>query len=343
MKVLLVCVGMATFKQIDLDILRSAFETECVVVERGSPGRFAATMAKAALAARRADVVIAWFGAYQALMPFVIAKLRGRKCVVIASGHDTANEPEIDYGNMRPGPLRWIGRAVFSMADKVLAVSEQARVDSMVNALVPSERIEVIPHGIPEVSLVTEDDKQIEKRNQVLTVGHIAQHTLGRKGFNTFVRSAAMLPETSFLLVGRHEDDAIDELRRIAPENLQIPGALGDGELKRAMQESKVYAQLSRHEAFGMALAEAMALECIPVTTACGAIPEVVGDVGIRVPYGDVAATAVAIRRALEMSDEEGRRARRRILEEYSLERRKSALIDAIRKVWSDGLEEARQ
>ena len=48
-----------------------------------------------------------------------------------------------------------------------------------------------------------------------------------------------------------------------------------------------------------------MALGCIPVVTKNGALPEVVGDVGFYVEYGDVNKTADAISKALKSNNSE--------------------------------------
>ena len=83
---------------------------------------------------------------------------------------------------------------------------------------------------------------------------------------------------------------------------------------------------------FGMALAEAMACECIPVLTNNAALPEVVGDVGFYVPYGDEEATAEAIEEALK--SDKGEEARERIKNMFPVERREKGLIQIIEEMW---------
>jgi glycosyltransferase involved in cell wall biosynthesis len=72
-----------------------------------------------------------------------------------------------------------------------------------------------------------------------------------------------------------------------------------------------------------------MACECVPVVTDRGAIPEVVGDAGIYVPYGDPEATAQGIRQAL--SSEKGGTARQRIEEMFTIDKREEALLKTMR------------
>jgi glycosyltransferase involved in cell wall biosynthesis len=89
-----------------------------------------------------------------------------------------------------------------------------------------------------------------------------------------------------------------------------------------------VYAQLSARESFGLALAEAMAAGCVPVVTETGFMPNLVGDTGFLVEYGDAEAAVHAIRAALDC--EGGVRARERVRRLYSVERRRQALLDGV-------------
>ncbi|MGZ4849017.1 MAG: glycosyltransferase family 4 protein, partial [Halobacteriota archaeon] len=171
------------------------------------------------------------------------------------------------------------------------------------------------------------------KKNRVITVGVVSRSNLKRKGLETFVRSAAYLPDIEFILIGRFFDDSIRYLRSIASENVRFTGFLPESDLIKQYREAKVYVQVSAHEAFGASLAEAMACGCTPVVTDKGAIPEVVGDVGIYVPYGDPVATAQGIRKALT-SDREGL-SRRRIENLFTADKRKEALVKTINDLLS--------
>jgi glycosyltransferase involved in cell wall biosynthesis len=67
------------------------------------------------------------------------------------------------------------------------------------------------------------------------------------------------------------------------------------------------------------------------VATDRGALPEVVGDAGTFVPYGDVEATAEAVRRALDGNGSDV--AARRIRDRFPLEARRNrlhAVVDAL-------------
>ncbi len=72
-----------------------------------------------------------------------------------------------------------------------------------------------------------------------------------------------------------------------------------------------------------------MACECVPVVTRKAELPEVVGDTGYYVPYNDPKATAEAIAEALG-SPNKGRKARNRVKERFTLQKRKENLLEAI-------------
>src|SRR5204863_4127622 len=122
------------------------------------------------------------------------------------------------------------------------------------------------------------------------------------------------------VFVGKLEDDAADELRAIAPGNVTFTGRLSDAELQRTYARAAVYVQASRHEGFGLAVAEAMLAGCVPVAMDVTAMPEVVGDAGVLLSSQDPEEIVGGIRKALELGPEASRRARARILEEFPLE-----------------------
>jgi glycosyltransferase involved in cell wall biosynthesis len=72
-----------------------------------------------------------------------------------------------------------------------------------------------------------------------------------------------------------------------------------------------------------VAVLEAMACGCIPIVTDRDALPEVVGDVGFIVPYGDIEKTRDAIRSALLLTPADIQTVRDRA-RMFSIERRNS-------------------
>jgi glycosyltransferase involved in cell wall biosynthesis len=107
--------------------------------------------------------------------------------------------------------------------------------------------------------------------------------------------------------------------------NVEFTGYLNPETLLAYYQKAKVYCQLSTHESFGVAVAEAMSCGCVPVVTRKYSLPEIVGDTGFYVPYNDPEATAEAIEKALR--SDKGVKARERVQKNFSLKTREKKLI----------------
>jgi glycosyltransferase involved in cell wall biosynthesis len=237
--------------------------------------------------------------------------------VLITGGFDTANVPEIDYGNQQPGFRRWRARFAQARADRVITNSEYLRGEIARNTRISPERVRVVHHGLADRFGAAEGDRGV-----VLTVGAVHTWNLERKGHRAFVEAAAELPELEFVLAGGWSDDAIDRLRAIAGDNVTFTGRLSDPELDREFRRAGTYVQASWHEGFGLSLAEAMLAGSIPVVTAAGALPEVAGDTGVTIAAVDARDIAAGVREAIALDSEAGAQARARILERFPLEAR---------------------
>jgi len=206
----------------------------------------------------------------------------------------------------------------------VLAVSEFTRKELLEFAHRPDAV--VVYNGVDHNKFTP----QGQKENLVMTVGLVGKERLWLKGFDTFIEVARLLPGVKFLIVGAGEE-SLAPLKKIAPDNVRFVGPVSQEELIEFYRRAKVYCQLSYRESFGMAVAESMLCGCNPVVTKAGALPEIVGEVGSYVSYGDPQATAIAVERALRM--DRGREARERITQFFSLQKREEKLVDCIKKL----------
>ncbi|MFZ2834116.1 MAG: glycosyltransferase family 4 protein [Methanothrix sp.] len=266
----------------------------------------------------RSDLTFSWFASGHSFAAVLLCKIMGKRSAVVAGGYDVAYEPEIDYGQYTlPKHKRMYADIVLRNADIILPVSEFTR--SEVLARVRPKRIQLLYPGID----TDEFRPQGEKEDLVMTVASSSGRVIRLKGLNSFIGAAALLPGVRFLVVGLSEADR-EELQSKAAENVLLSGYETQEELLAHYQKAKVYCQLSYRESFGMALVEAMACGCAPVVTERGALPEVVGDTGYYVPYGNIRATAEAIEKAL--SSKRGLKARERVEEKFSLKKREQEL-----------------
>lgn len=271
----------------------------------------------------RVNVIFVWFAGFQAFISVFLAKFFRKKLVVVAGGYDAAYVPEINYGVFTCWWRAIMAIFVYKNADLVLPVSKNTKRELF--GRVKPKKVHVVYNGIDTEKFIPSNDKE----KYVLTVGAVSWSNLKRKGLETFVKTAKILPKTRFILVGRHADNSINYLKRIASKNVEFTGYVPFERLLELYRHAMVYAQLSCHEGFGVALAEAMACGCVPVVTKMAAIPEVVGECGIYVPYGDVKATAKAIQEAFKRR-ELGKCARDRVCKMFSLEKREEKLIETL-------------
>lgn len=329
MHILFVHNKLTRFVQADRDLLAERYS----VTERYESG----PLRLRPLAIRRAvyahDLVFAWFASWHSLLPVRMAQRAGKPSVVVVGGYDTANVPEAGYGSQRGGVRKVMSRAVMGAATRLLANSEAAKREAVCNAAVDPGRISVIYHGVDPVP----EGPPGAREQLVLTVGNVWRENFLRKGLVPFVKAAAFLPNVRFVHVGRWCDDGIDELRRLAPPNVEYLGHLSDEELFRWYARASVYVQASLHEGFGLSVAEAMSAGCVPVVTRAGSLPEVVGDLGVYAASNDPRHVADAIGRALEAPAGDRAAARARILTEFPMERRRQALATLIQSVFAEG------
>ncbi len=264
------------------------------------------------------NVIYCWFAELPAYIAVFFSKLLYKKCVVVVGGYEVANVPEIGYGGMLNKKNVRKVEYILRNADLILAVSESNKKE--IDSNFTTKQLKLIYNGVQIDKFYPKGNKN----NTVITVGNVTNENLQRKGLETFVKSASYLPDTQFILIGKHLDNSSEYLSSIASDNITFTGFVDDEELLTYLQEARVYVQVSAHEGFGISLAEAMLCECIPVVTSSGALPEVAGDPAFYVPFNDPKQTAEAIQKAL--TNENGEQFRKHIQENYSLKSREEQL-----------------
>ena len=320
-RVLYVHSRKASFVAIDREILAERYE----VADLYQPGRWPNPI-RVIGGVVRADVVFGWFASWHTFFPITLAWLLGKPSVMIIGGFDTANMPNIGYGYQQGGLRRAASRWIMRRARRLATNSEYSLSEIERNTEIPPARVRVIHHGVPDPF----GEEPPAKEREALTVGAIDHTTLVQKGQLPFVEAAAELPDVRFTLAGKWLDDSVDELRARAGDNVHFTGWLSDEDLHATYRRAAVYVQASRHEGFGLAVAEAMLAGCVPVVTNVTAMPEVVGDAGVLIESQEPEQVADGIRRALELGPDAARRARERILTAFPMERRREGILQVV-------------
>jgi glycosyltransferase involved in cell wall biosynthesis len=158
---------------------------------------------------------------------------------------------------------------------------------------------------------------------------------------NAIEKVVKVYPFLKFVIIGR-QLNAFDFLFSMVQQkglesNIFFVDEVPNSDLVDWIQQSLLYVQISDTETFGLTIAEAMSCQIPVLVSSQGAIPEVVGDMGIYVNHNDADSVANGLFDFLKMSEEKrkflGENLRNRIVELYSYENRKAkikSLIDEI-------------
>jgi glycosyltransferase involved in cell wall biosynthesis len=315
---------VATFIYQDLGFLQSRFDAELFQYE----GVRSLVVLREKIAG--ADAVVIWFAGEHAAPAVWFARQAGIPVATIIGGYDGAWVPDIAYG-VRPGSynacrVRWILRK----SDRIFAVSHDIKSGVQRLADDVTANIRIMYNAVNTDYFRPDESKQ---RVGVLCVGNIHATTIERKGWRLFADAAAAMPHVPFCAVGPARDEAAQYFVNDAPSNLTWHGELTGEPLVLQFQAASVYFQGSRHEGFGVVVAEAMACGCIPVVTRAGALPEVVGDSGFYMTNFQADSAVTAIRAALEASDERRHSIRRRVVDLFGIEQRRHNLCTEIQSM----------
>ncbi len=273
------------------------------------------------------SIVFFWF-ASPIFLPFVIlSKILGKKRIVVAGGYDVAyaKYKTYKYGLRNRLFQKYIVSLILNNSTAVFPVSNYTKKEVL--SFSKPKNIKTIYNGINIENF--NKIKGIEKENIVITVASDIGNQYYKKGLGTFVDIAKKMPKTKFFLIGKcnTKHKLVKRILKSKPKNLTLLDFINQDVLIKLYSKAKVYAQLSLHESFGLALAEAMLCECVPVIANTSALPEVVGKVGYTIKYNDVEESIKKITEALNSSKERQKQARERIIKNFSLTRRKQEIL----------------
>ncbi len=276
----------ASFVSIDRELLAERHE----LTDLYQPGRWPDPL-RVLRGVLGADLVFGWFASWHTFFPITLAWLLRKPSVLIIGGFDTANMPDIGYGYQQGGLRRHASRWIMRRATRLITNSRYSLSEIERNTPLDPARVTVVHHGVPDPF----GELPAAKDGSALTVGAIDHTTLVQKGQIPFVRAARELPETRFVFAGKWLDESVEQLRALAGPNVELTGWLSDADLHAAYRRAAVYVQASRHEGFGLAVAEAMLAGCVPVVMDVTAMPEVVGDAGVLIDSQETSSVAEGI------------------------------------------------
>lgn len=318
----------SSFINRDIDLLKKHFDVRVIdfVLDRHRLKESARTMWLMCRGLIWADVSFSWFAVWHARTTVRMSKIFQKKSIALVGGYEVASVPEIGYGAQLNPKSKPAVDYVLRNATKIVAGSEFTK-NEILRCTTNPQNVVLILFGIDPERFKPGGSRE----NLVITVAVLHESNILRKGLAKFVQTAKYLPDMKFALIGKCVDDTTDKLTLLASPNVQFVGYVSEDELIKWCQRAKVYCQLSLHEGFGIALAEAMLCGCVPVVTNKGALPEVTGNAAIVVKDDEIKTVAAAITTA--MSSGSGEMAREQILAHFTMDKREAGLVRLIDEV----------
>lgn len=199
---------------------------------------------------------------------------------------------------------RWNARA----ATRIIAISEQTKIDLQQHYQVDNERIDIIHHGIDHDRFRVLDPSEYDEclanlginKPYILFLSTIQP----RKNVVRLIEAFEVLDESDLTLVlaGKHgwlSQAAIARANRSSAK-IKLLGHVPDEALNALYNGASVFALPSLYEGFGMGIAEAMACGCPVVTSDRSSMPEVAGGAAVLVDPLSVESITAGLRQALE-------------------------------------------
>jgi glycosyltransferase involved in cell wall biosynthesis len=207
--------------------------------------------------------------------------------------------------------LRAFSRLSARRADRLIAVSENTKRDTVRLLGVPAAKVEVVHHGIEPVFHRHTDRREVEDfrrrrglpERMVLFLGTIEP----RKNLDTLVRAFARLKHGGLphklVIVGAKgwQWESVFAAVEAAGlgQDVAFPGYVPYDEQPLWYNAAELFVYPSLYEGFGFPPLEAMACGTPVVSSLTSSLPEVVGDAGLLVAPRDEEALAEAMRRVL--------------------------------------------
>lgn len=282
------------------------------------------------------DLYFSWW-ASGSFFPLIIAKILKKPIIVIVGGNEAMHYRD-SKSNLSQGYLsypifkRLLIKYTLRNADELIVVSKfMLRSVKLLSKRTPL----VIPNSVDTYlfSSITN-----VKREFITSVFNLQSNPFLLKRGEIFIRSIPRIlehyPEVVFMIIGKIGDqfDFVTNLIHSLgiENNVILMGPVDNSEIVNLYQKSIIYVQLSDTETFGLSVAEAMSCETPVVVSKMGALPELVGDIGIFVDHNDLTSVSNQILNILNMTSDErkryGKQLRNRILSFYDYKIRKEAL-----------------
>jgi glycosyltransferase involved in cell wall biosynthesis len=291
------------------------------------------------------DIIFVRFADYYGLILAFYSKVFRKDLIIVEGGLGAYKYLSINDGAYINRIRGWCASAAFRAARWILPVDKSLIYDENTYTTITEEKTQGITYYNPRIKpnkiIVVNNgydgsvwfkEQGINKEPVAVTTAILKEEkTFKRKGIDYFITLARCFPDCRFIIIGM-EDELRKRLVEDAPNNLEVHAFLTGQEIREIYSKAKLYIQLSITEGMPNALCEAMLCECIPVGSNVNGIPNIIGDTGYIVFNQDIDEMKDKISEAFHSNNNLGRKARERIMQEFSIEKRKKNLMEIVNK-----------
>ncbi len=353
-RVLFFHLGQSSFVKEDLRILRDFMDVREFYFDprKTSPkpiyafklfARFVWQIVWLILHIRKTDLIYCWFSDFHGFLPALFSKLFRKPMLTVLGGSDCNKIKTLNYGVFSSSWRAPLGEFVIRNSTLLLPVHK-----TLIESDPYSKNWEYAhPNGLKNnlkqvntswLELPTGYSHQMwssgltARKPVVTTVGMVSDsRTALIKGWDYVLATAELLPDFEFQIVGLSKSFEPDFRAIYAiPNNVTLIPPMDREKLVDLYQHSSVYLQLSRVEGLPNVLCEAMICGCIPIGSAVFGIPSVIEQTGYVAEKPDPTLIAELVKKAHETASNNREKCRKYIVDNYSIEQRKSRLKDII-------------
>lgn len=288
-------------RRIIAGLRRSGWDVEVWELDSSFPEPTAAALRNAddVLASIPEGTTVVIDGLALGAMPDQVRRQSGRLRLVGLVHHPLARETGIDAA--LAARLERTERSALAAVDFVV-VTSRGTAAGLAEYDVPPQRIQVVEPGTDPAPLARGSRSGVVR---LIAVGTL----IPRKGYDVLFAALAAVSERNWQLTcaGSLERDPMTAerlMRQLHDQGLtdrvRLAGELNANTLAGVYDESDVFVLPTRYEGYGMAVAEALARGLPVISTATGAVADLLaGTAGILVPGGDVPALTTALSRMI--------------------------------------------
>ncbi len=289
--------------------------------------------------------LIVMFGGYWSLLPALAGRITRIPCYIIPGGTDCVSFPSLGYGSLRKPVMRTFIRWSFQLCSCLLPVHRSLILSDytyLKNPDFPKQGIRyffpglrtpwrVIHNGFDPDFFKTDPGEVRE--NSFIAIAPVSSMMRVRvKGVDLVIDLAKRFVNCSFTVIG--VSDAVTRQLSPLPPNLVILPFLPKEKFINHLASSRFVLQLSASEGFPNALCEAMLCHCVPIGSAVGPVPEIIGDTGFISDSPERECLYRVVEEARGTSpgrlDQMALEARERIAGRYHISLREKAFIELI-------------